>query len=67
MIAFAVSIGTDNAAFADDFEGEVARLLVLAAERAAEALGEQRAASEGGRLLDANGNTVGSWTLIATA
>lgn len=66
MIAFAVSVGTDNAVFADDYEGEAARLIRLAAKQAAEALGDQREARESGRLLDVNGNTVGSWTLIAT-
>ena len=44
-----VKLETDNAAFDDDFEGEVARVLL------------QIGSVGSGRLRDINGNWVGEW------
>jgi len=50
-----VTIACDNAAFHDDFEGEIAAVL----DRAARSIAEGGT----GRIRDTNGNTVGSWQL----
>lgn len=52
---FKLTIKTDNAAFADDPEAELARILADVAERVAD--GEMS-----GKLRDANGNTVGEYS-----
>lgn len=52
---FALRINTDNAAFEDDANEELARLLEKAAQRL-------RAGYQCDSLRDANGNSVGEWT-----
>jgi len=51
-----LEVQCDNAAFGDAFEGELARILRVAADRI-----EQGA--DRGHLRDANGNTVGTFKL----
>lgn len=53
---FKLSIETTNEAFADDPNEEIARLLEKAAQRV-------RDGYQSDLLRDANGNTVGSWSI----
>jgi hypothetical protein len=50
-----ITIKTDNSAFSDDIDREVGRLLRVVAERQ-----EQGRTVDGSKLIDVNGNTVGS-------
>jgi hypothetical protein len=51
-----IEFSTDNAAFEDDFGGEVERILCWIAEQV-------KYDRTGGNIRDLNGNTVGSWAL----
>ncbi len=53
---FELKFECDNAAFAEDYAGEVARILKLVASQV-------ERGSRAGRAVDAYGNTVGYWTL----
>ena len=55
-----IEFEADNAAFEEDFTGEVTRILTRAAGR----MGALRHDPEdSGALLDSNGNLVGFWTI----
>ena len=56
---FTVKIRTDNAAFAEDRNGEVARILRELADRLADQYGNGHNAADLHMLTDLNGNTVG--------
>lgn len=57
---FKLEIETDNAAFADGYQGlELARIL----RSVANILEEMNSEGGGGVQRDINGNTVGSWSL----
>lgn len=57
MSAFTLKVYTDNAAFADDPDGEVARILRDVADRV-------EGGQEDGAVRDINGNTVGSFRTV---
>lgn len=50
---------TDNAAFSDDWEGEIRRILVMIVRKCGViAAGD----SDDGLVIDSNGNRVGAWS-----
>jgi hypothetical protein len=53
---FTLKFKTDNAAFADDMEGEVSRILTKTARRVADGYVD-------GPVSDSNGNNIGEWSL----
>jgi hypothetical protein len=57
---FKLTIDTDNAAFEDGGNDEVARILRKLADRVEYG---DRLADDNGACLDANGNRVGTWEL----
>ena len=59
MKSFTMQMDTENAVFADDPAAEIARILRKLADRI-ESAGNS---DTGGRLLDANGNAVGTWEI----
>ncbi len=56
---FTLTISTDNAAFEDGAGPELARILAEFADDLPDVLPHER----DGKLRDANGNTVGTWSL----
>lgn len=58
---FTISINTGNAAFKENLDEEIARILTELAERSIRH--GYMIPSDTGKLRDVNGNTVGSWTL----
>jgi hypothetical protein len=58
---FTLTIDTENAAFDDDHEAELLRLLNSWA-LSQPALHLTKRHKGGGKILDVNGNAVGSWT-----
>ena len=60
MSRFTMTIDTDNDAFAEDPQAEVARILRRVARTVV-------AGSDGGRCMDINGNAVGSWEFTPDA
>lgn len=59
---FKLEFSTDNAAFADAPDSEVARILREIADKI-ESAGPHGALEIGGKVADENGNTVGEWSL----
>ena len=55
---FKIEFATDNAAFDDHPQYEVARILRMAADRVADG-------NTSGQVRDGNGNTVGTWEFTA--
>lgn len=62
---FRIEIETGNAAFADQPGEELASILTEVAERMRDGLGYAPDASFDGRVLDSNGNHVGTWQYTA--
>lgn len=58
MAGFELHMDTDNAAFENDREAEVARILRWTADRL------EHGVVSVGRCIDANGNTVGSFRFV---
>lgn len=52
---FSLNFATDNAAFTENREAEIARILREIADNV------QRGPYESGRVRDGNGNSVGAW------
>jgi hypothetical protein len=56
MVMFKIYLKTNNAAFTDDRDSELARIL-------REVANQIEAGDSHGRCHDSNGNTVGEWTI----
>jgi hypothetical protein len=54
-VKFTIEFSTDNAAFADDMDGEVRRILTKITDQWSNG-------RSSGTILDTNGNRVGSWS-----
>lgn len=56
-MAFILNIETDNDAFTEDASWEIARIL----RKLADDITDEHYPENGGRVLDFNGNAVGTW------
>jgi hypothetical protein len=64
MTTLRIDVELDNAAFEDDFAGELRSVLAKIADRvAAEDLNDHRVGAGQGAVMDTNGNTVGRYRL----
>jgi hypothetical protein len=61
---FTLQFETDNAAFEDDMQAEIARILRQLAGHAEKHMALEARRRVSGYLRDANGNKVGEWEFI---